>query len=93
MNPIYCVVVLWEMSFVLETGFGRSANYQKDETDNPLNNKTNSAIIPAGAGLSLNMQLPPIFHIHGFRWFGINAIAGYPAIIYQEDNTYDYKGP
>jgi hypothetical protein len=83
---------LWEMSLVFETGYGRSVNYYVDETNSTVTGRKNTVIVPAGAGLSLNLKLPPLFHIQAFRWFGINAIAGYRKIIYQEDKTYNYNG-
>ena len=83
---------MWELSIVFESGYGRNVNYNVDEISNTVIRKLNTIIVPAGAGLSLNLKLPPLFHKQCFRWFGINAIAGYRKIIYQEDKTYNYDG-
>ena len=83
---------LWEMSLVFETGYGRNVSYSTDEKNIMVTDRSNTLVIPAGVGLSLNLKLPPIFHVQGFRWFGINAITGYRKIIYQEDPSLQYDG-
>ncbi len=83
---------LWETSIVFETGYGRTVNTTTDKTDNSTTSKQNSILIPAGAGLSVNLKLPALFHIECLRWVGINAIAGYRTTIYQQDKEYNYNG-
>jgi len=83
---------LWEMSLVFETGYGRTTSYLLDDKNTALTSKSNNLLIPAGAGLSLNLKLPPLLHVRAFRWFGINAIAGYRKIVYSEDKTLQYDG-
>ena len=83
---------LWETSLVFETGYGRTATYSVDEKSNQVLNKNNALIIPAGAGLSVNLKLPALFHVQFFRWIGLNAMAGYRTTIYQQDKQYNYNG-
>lgn len=83
---------LWEMSVVFETGYGRNTNYLLDDKNTALTGKVNTLVIPAGAGLSLNLKVPALFHVKAFRWIGINAIAGYRRMLYQEDKSLQYNG-
>jgi hypothetical protein len=82
---------LWETSVVFEAGYGRTVNASVDKTTNGTQ-KLNALIIPAGIGLSVNLKLPPLFHIQCFRWVGINAMVGYRTTIYQQDKQYNYNG-
>ncbi|MEP6748153.1 MAG: hypothetical protein ABJB86_10545 [Bacteroidota bacterium] len=83
---------LWESSLVFETGYGRTVNSSTSKTDNSTLTKQNALFIPAGIGLSVNLKLPPLFHIQCFRWAGINAMVGYRAAIYRQDKQYKYNG-
>lgn len=82
---------LWEASLVFETGYGRAVNNTTDNTLNKTVDETNTLLIPAGAGLSLNFKLPALFHLQGFRWLGINVMGGYRTTIYRQDEEYDYS--
>ena len=83
---------LWETSLVFETGYGRTVHYNIDKTNNTATEQNNALMIPAGAGLSINLKLPPLFHLQCFRWIGINAMGGYRTAIYQQDKQYNYNG-
>ncbi|MFT3937164.1 MAG: hypothetical protein QM726_26365 [Chitinophagaceae bacterium] len=83
---------LWETSLVFETGYGRTVQYNESQKSNQVSAKNNALIIPLGAGLSVNLKLPPLFHLQFLRWIGINAMAGYRTSIYQQDKTYNYNG-
>lgn len=83
---------LWETSLVFETGYGRTVNYAEDKSDQQPINKNNAALVPAGAGLSLNFKPPVLFNLRCLRWIGINAMAGYRAAVYQQDKQYNYNG-
>jgi hypothetical protein len=83
---------LWETSVVFETGYGRSISIFTDPNDGSVIDKQNKAFIPAGIGLSLNLKLPPLFGFLPIRWFGINAMAGYRKVLYQEGDNYNYDG-
>ncbi|HTL08643.1 MAG TPA: hypothetical protein VL307_10315 [Chitinophagaceae bacterium] len=83
---------LWELSAVFETGYGRTVNYQLADDTHSMTTYNNLLILPAGAGLSVNFKLPPFFHLQGFRWLGVNLMAGYRTAVYQEDRHYDYDG-
>lgn len=83
---------LWETSIVVETGYGRTFNTEISETDNQTLISKNALLIPAGAGLSLNLKLPPAFHLQFLRWIGINAIAGYRVALFAGDDQYRYDG-
>ncbi len=83
---------LWEASLVFETGYGRTSNTVSDEKNIQPAQDINALFIPAGAGLSVNLKLPALFHIECLRWIGINAMAGYRTVIYQGDKQFDYNG-
>lgn len=83
---------LWETSLVFETGYGRTVNTAVDKTGIIAPEKQNSLLIPAGVGLSVNLKLPPLFHVQAFRWVGINALAGYRLAVYRQDTQYSYNG-
>ena len=83
---------LWETSLVFETGYGRTVNYTEDKNDSRPVNKNNAALVPVGAGLSLNFKPPVLFNLRCFRWIGVNAMAGYRAAVYQQDKQYNYDG-
>ena len=83
---------LWETSLVFETGYGRIAQYTTDKTDNSNSNKSNTAMVPAGAGLSINFKPPALFNLECFRWIGINAMAGYRTTLYRQSRQYNYNG-
>jgi hypothetical protein len=83
---------LWETSLVFETGYGRTVNASISKTDNSALDVQKAILIPAGIGLSVNLKLPALFHIQCFRWVGINAMAGYRAVLYQQDKRYNYNG-
>jgi hypothetical protein len=83
---------LWESSLVFETGYGRTVNSSIDKTNKNILQNQNALFIPAGIGLSFNLKLPALFHLQCFRWIGINAIAGYRTVIYQQDKQYNYNG-
>ena len=83
---------LWETSLVFETGYGRSVHYNVYDSIGKVGGESNSMIIPAGAGISINFKLPAIFHLQGFRWVGINIMGGYRTTIYHQDKGYDYNG-
>lgn len=83
---------LWEASLVFETGYGRTVNYTEEKNEHSPIDKNNAALVPAGAGLSLNFKPPVLFNLRCFRWIGINAMAGYRAAVYQQDKEYNYNG-
>jgi hypothetical protein len=83
---------LWESSLVFETGYGRTVNNTVDKTNDKIVENNNALLIPAGIGLSVNLKLPPIFHLQCFRWIGINAMGGYRTSIYRQDKQYNYNG-
>jgi hypothetical protein len=83
---------LWESSIVFETGYGRSINLLEDPDTKEIAGKQNNAFIPAGIGLSLNLKMPPLFGIRPIRWLGINAMAGYRKVLFQDGDTYNYDG-
>jgi len=82
---------LWEASLVFETGYGRAVNYSMDNTLNKMTAESNTLLIPAGAGLSINFKLPALFHLQEFRWVGINIMGGYRTTLYRQDEEYDYN--
>jgi hypothetical protein len=83
---------LWESSVVFETGYGRSVNLQQDSATKIISGKQNKAFIPAGIGLSVNLKMPPLFGCRPIRWLGINAIAGYRKVLFQDGDPYNYDG-
>ena len=83
---------LWESSLVFETGYGRTVNYMVDKTNDKIAENNNALLVPAGIGLSVNLKLPPLFHLQCFRWIGINAMSGYRTSIYLQDKQYNYNG-
>ena len=91
-EPLLVRRKLWETSLVFETGYGRIVHYNMVDSMSKTSGESNSIMIPAGAGLSLNLKLPAIFHLQGFRWVGINIMGGYRTIIYQQDKSYSYNG-
>lgn len=82
---------LWETSLVFETGYGRTVNATTDKTSSNTTVQ-HALLVPAGIGLSVNLKLPPLFHVQGFRWLGINAMGGYRTAVYQQDKQYPYNG-
>jgi hypothetical protein len=83
---------LWETSLVVEAGYGRTVNTATSKSGNAAIDRQNTIIVPAGVGLSVNIKLPAFFKVACFRWVGINAMAGYRAILYQQDKRYSYNG-
>jgi len=83
---------LWETSLVFETGYGRTAHSKVDEKDYQTIQSKNALFIPLGAGLSVNLKLPALFHLQCFRWIGLNAMAGYRTTIYRGDKEFNYNG-
>ncbi len=81
---------LWEASIVFETGYGRAINASTDNTVNKDATASNTILIPAGLGMSLNFKLPVLFHHRGFRWIGLNIMSGYRTTLYQQDEETDY---
>jgi hypothetical protein len=84
---------LWETSLVLEAGYGRAINSYNDADSGKQISYSNHYFIPAGAGVSFNLKLPPLFKITPIRWLGINLIVGYRKTIFQQDPEYNYDGP
>ena len=82
----------WEASLVVETGYGRTDNYSVNKKDNAVVEGNNTLFIPAGAGLSINCKLPPLFRLQCMRWLGINIMGGYRTTLYQQDKRYNYNG-
>jgi hypothetical protein len=83
---------LWETSLVMETGYGRTMNTATNKSGNTEIDRRNTLIVPAGLGLSVNIKLPAFFNMPCFRWVGINAMAGYRLVLYQQDKRYTYNG-
>jgi hypothetical protein len=83
---------LWETSLVVETGYGRTVNTAESKSSNGAPNRQNAILVPAGIGLSVNIKLPAFFNLACFRWIGINAMAGYRTVLYQQDKRYQYNG-
>ncbi|MEP7277570.1 MAG: hypothetical protein ABI813_02910 [Bacteroidota bacterium] len=91
-EPYLLRKTLWESSLVFETGYGRTVTTSPDKTTNTMDAKRNALLVPVGIGLSVNIKLPAIFRVQCFRWVGINAMAGYRGILYQQEKQYKYNG-
>ena len=61
---------LWEASIVLEAGYGKMANRMVNTADSSKTSRQTTAVLPAGAGLSLSFKPPALQHLRFLQWIG-----------------------
>jgi hypothetical protein len=83
---------LWEASLVMETGYGKMVNCFTDNADSSRYSKSSTALIPAGAGLSLSFKPPALRNLFFLQWIGINLMGGYRMAVWQQDKQYTFNG-
>jgi hypothetical protein len=83
---------LWELSIPIEFGYGKAQEHYYNKITELNRFSQNGSIFPAGVGLSFSFKLPPIRHVRGLRWFGLNFLAGYREILVQDIVRQDYNG-
>ncbi len=84
---------LIEGSIVFEAGYGK---VNLDSVKKIRNTTTlvseKQDFVPAGIGLSVNLKVPEIKHLHFLTYIGVNAMIGLRKTIFETDLKYNYDG-
>lgn len=84
---------LYETSVVLEAGYGKvHLDSLKKFGNNELTKSETQTFIPTGLGLSVNLKIPEIKHLHFLTYIGINGMIGYRKTVFESDLKYNYDG-
>lgn len=84
---------LYETSLVFEVGFGRVI---LDSLKKIRNTQTvvqeKQTFVPAGIGVSINLKVPEIKHLHFLTYIGLNGMIGLRKTVFETDLKYNYDG-
>jgi hypothetical protein len=83
---------LWEASVVVEAGYGALVNRMVDIADSSKHSVHKTAMVPAGAGVSISFKPPAVHNMYFLQWIGINLMGGYRTAVWQQDKQYSFNG-
>ena len=83
----------WEMSLLLELGYGNAILDSTVILKSGIQTKAKAEVfIPAGVGLSVNFIMPEIKGVHFLTYMGLNAMMGIRGTVYNSNRTHNYNG-
>jgi hypothetical protein len=92
-EPFLMRRTLWELSLVFELGYGKvslDSLKKQGRTQSEVTEKQD--FVPAGMGVSVNLKMPEIKHLHVLSYLGINGMIGLRKTVFETDLKYNYDG-